>query len=202
MLNMPESLWDLSLRAALAETASPSPTPGGGSVAPLTGAFGLGLVLMALEVTQAKKPGTELTCALETGRALLAELALQPDRDVAVFQAYMQAVALPRQSAAEQATRDAARQRAATNAADVPLTAADVCLRALAFAESVAGFVQKNVLCDLIAGADLLFGALRAVLRTLDVNLPALKDPELQRSLASRAQQLNEQAQVIYARIC
>jgi formiminotetrahydrofolate cyclodeaminase len=198
---MAESLWDLTLRAALAETASKSPTPGGGSIAPLTGAFGLGLVLMSLEVTQAKKTDAELTQALDQGRGLLKELEPQPDHDVAVFQAYIRALALPKTNEAEQRARDEARQQAVLSASEAPLSAADVLLRALAFAESVRAVVHENVRCDLVAGADLVYGAIHATLRALEVNLPALRDAEQRAALAAHATDIEASAQDIYERI-
>ena len=53
-----------------------------------------------------------------------------------------------------------------------------------------------------LAGADLLLGGLKAVLRTVDINLPALKEPATRRAFAERAVQLEQTAQETYARIC
>lgn len=198
---MTDSLWDLSLRDALATTAGPSPTPGGGSIAPVTGAFGLGLVLMALEVTQAKQQSQQLTAAIEQGRALMVALAEQADRDVLVFAAYMQALALPRADAAQQAERAAALSRAVLGATETPLAAAEMCLDGLRYSESVAPLVQRNVWSDLVAGADLLVGALRAVLRSVDINLPAIRDQAQRQQFVERAQSAATQAAEIYMRI-
>lgn len=199
---MADSLWDLTLRDALSSTASASPTPGGGSIAPITGAFGLGLVLMALEVTQAKTPSEQLTTSLAHGHALLSELSAHADRDVAVFRAYMQALALPKSTAVEQAVRTSARQSAATDAARAPLAAAESCLLALELVESVHALVQRNIRSDLLAGADLLHGALSAVLRTVEINLPALGDASLRESITHRVEQLASAAAASYARTC
>lgn len=199
---MSASLWDQTLRAALADTASAKATPGGGSIAPITGAFGLGLVLMALEVTRKKAATPALDNAIERGRTLLGTLSEHADRDVAVFDAYMQALALPKQTEAEQALRASAREGAVSNAAHTPLTAAEVTVRALEYAESVASLVQQNVWSDLVAGADLLAGSLKAVLRTVAINLPSLKDLTLREQLEARSAQLAEQGRLSYARIC
>lgn len=199
---MTDSLWDHTLKVTLAETASANPTPGGGSIAPVTGALGLGLVLMALEVTHKKTPTEAHADAITNGRALLSTLAAHADRDIAVFNAYMQAVALPKQTEAEQQARDVARASAISDAAHTPLTAAEVCVRALTWTESVAPLVQKNVWSDLLAGTDILVGALHAVLRTVAINLPYLKDEALRAQLATRSAQLAEQGAQAYARVC
>ncbi|MET0390811.1 MAG: cyclodeaminase/cyclohydrolase family protein [Polyangiales bacterium] len=196
---MTQSLWDRAAREVLADTASPAPTPGGGAIAPLTGAFGLGLVLMALEVTAAKSPSDALAEAQSEGRQLLDELAAQPDRDVAAFDGFMRALGLPKATDAEKAARQAARDAAASHAARVPLTAAEVCLRALTFAADSRTLVQKNVYSDLLAGADILVGSLKAALRTVDINLPYLSDPNERSALEQHVAQLRHAADAVYA---
>jgi formiminotetrahydrofolate cyclodeaminase len=198
---MSESIWDLSLRAALSQTASASPTPGGGSIAPVTSSFGLGLVLMALEVSANKQPSAALTDSLTQGRSQLNEIAAFVDRDVAVFQAYMTALRLPKESDAEKAARDEARAAASLDAARTPLQAAEACLRALVFTHGAAPRVHKNVWSDLLAGADLLIGSLKAVLRTVDINLPMLRDEAVRQSIAERAATLEQEAMQTYFRI-
>lgn len=200
---MSDSIWDLSLRAALDQTASASPTPGGGSVAPITGAFGLGLVIMALEISAKKQSpvADAAAAALDQGRAHLSEIAQFVDRDVAVFRAYMTALRLPKESEAEQAARDAARTAASLDAARTPLLAAEACLRALHFVRTSTPKIHKNVWSDLLAGSDLLVGAIKAVLRTVDINLPSLKDDAARQAISERAALLEHEAAQAYARI-
>lgn len=200
-MSEPTSLWDLSMRSVLEQTASASPTPGGGSIAPLSGAFGLGLVLMALEVSAAKQNSAELVHALSRGKQLLSELGTFVDRDVAVFRSFMQAQKLPKQTEQERAARAAARDAAGVAAAQTPLGAAEVCLQALTHALAAAPLVHKSIWSDLLAGADLLFGALKAVLRTVDINLPLLRDDELRIALAERAAIIEQEAAQTYARV-
>lgn len=200
---MSDSIWNLSLCAALDQTASANPTPGGGSIAPMSGAFGLGLVLMALEVSAKKQtPAAEAAAAaLDEGRAYLTEISQFVDRDVAVFQSYMAALRLPKTTELEQAARDSARAAASLDAARTPLLAAEACLRALQFAKSAAPHVHKNVWSDLLAGADLLMGAIKAVLRTVDINLPALKDAATRQVISERTVVLEHEAMQTYLRI-
>lgn len=196
---MTGSLWDLDLRAALDQTASATPTPGGGSIAAVSASFGLGLVIMAIEVSATKHPGAAAVAA--EGRALLAELTPFVDRDVAVFNAYMSALRLPKQTEQEKAARDAARASASLAAARTPLQAAETCLRALTFARRSAHVVHKNIWSDLLAGADLLLGGLKAVLRTVDINLPLLREETERVAIAERAAHVEHEALQAYAGI-
>ncbi|HTU57818.1 MAG TPA: cyclodeaminase/cyclohydrolase family protein [Polyangiales bacterium] len=196
---MSESIWELSLQSALDQTASAAPTPGGGSIAAVSASFGLGLVIMALEVSAKKQPAA--AASVVKGRNLLALLTPFVDRDVAVFGAYMEALRLPKQTEAEQATRDAARAAASLEAARTPLQAAEACLRALSFAHSSARNVHKNVWSDLLAGSDLLMGSLKAVLRTVDINLPMVQDEAARQAMTERAAHLEHEATLVYQRI-
>jgi len=196
---MAESLWDLSLQSALDQTASAAPTPGGGSIGAVSASFGLGLVIMALEISAKQQPTA--AAAIAQGRKLLDGLTAFVDRDVAVFQAYMDALRLPKATEAEQAARDDARAAASLEAARTPLQAAEACLKALSFAHTSARHVHKHVWSDLLAGSDLLMGALKAVLRTVDINLPMVRDDAAREALNERAAHLEHEATQVYARI-
>jgi formiminotetrahydrofolate cyclodeaminase len=75
-------------------------------------------------------------------------------------------------------------------------------LRALELVESVKVLVQRNIRSDLLAGADILHGATLAVLRTVEINLPALGDASLRESLTRQVEQVERAAAASYARIC
>jgi methenyltetrahydrofolate cyclohydrolase len=198
---MTDSIWDWSLRKARDAAASPSPTPGGGSVALLSGTFGLSLVLMALEIARAKAPSAALDAALTQGRELLSALSAHVDADVAVFEQYMAALKLPKASEPERDARAAALQSAISAATRAPLMAAEDCLRALRCAENAARLVRANVVSDLLGGSDILLGALKAALRNVDINLPTLKDEALRAQLSAQAIETARQADACYASI-
>lgn len=184
---MKGSLWELTAAELLARTASARPTPGGGSVAALTGALGLGLVVMALEITAGRKdalPGLDELCS--HCRELLDRLRAHPDRDVAAFEGYMAALGLPKSSEGEKAARRVALQEAARTASEAPLAAARDLLAALILSQRAAGLAHRNVVSDVGAGAELLLGALRASLLNVDVNAGSLSPEEAARLLAAR----------------
>src|SRR4051812_21894107 len=105
---MSDTLWNQSLSTFRDAIASTEPTPGGGSVSMVSATFGLGLVIMALEIT-AKKPEAGGESALEElieeSRELLDELSAHADEDVTVFQAYMAAFRLPKATEEEKTAR-------------------------------------------------------------------------------------------------
>ncbi len=177
---MADSLWSDAAQSLLERTASADPTPGGGSVSMLAGSFGLGLVLMALEVSRNRKDAPQgLDPLLAEGRPLLEAARRSVDADVEVFDAFMAALRLPKASDDEKARRRSAMQEATVRATEVPLAAAGLCASGLDLAERAAGIAHKNLLSDVAAGARVLAAAGRAALLNVDANLSGLKDEAL-----------------------
>jgi methenyltetrahydrofolate cyclohydrolase len=184
------TIWQWSLERFRDRTASADPTPGGGSVAAVTSAFGLGLVLMGLEIT-AKPESTGALIA--EARALLDRIAGHADRDIAVFDEVMAAYRLPKETDADKAARKQAIQSALLVATEAPLAGARDGVAALALAERAAAVTKIQVLSDTVAGADILLGGLQAFLRNVDINVAALEDRGVaERYAADRARLLTE----------
>jgi formiminotetrahydrofolate cyclodeaminase len=197
------TLWKATLAEFREQTASSAPTPGGGSVACVCAAFGLGLVQMALEITRrsAIPEAPALDAFITEAHALSAELVAHADRDVSVFQAYMAAVALPRSTDDEKRARKAALSTAAFDAAEAPLAAAADMLAGLALAEKVFPVVKPNVTSDVLGGADILEGSIAASLRNVDVNIPSLASDALRERVVLARETIARQAAESRARL-
>lgn len=173
---MADSLWTLTLSEFRARTASARPTPGGGSVCAVSASLGLGLVIMALEITQKRAHEPQLEELIGGGRTLLDDLGLAADEDARVFDEYMRAHELPQRTEAESSCRAEALRRAATEASEVPIRAADCAVRALELACAAAERASTHVISDVVAGAELLQAAMLGLFATLAMNLKAV-DP-------------------------
>lgn len=201
---MTPSLWTQTLADFRTATASAEPTPGGGSVSLVSASLGMGLVLMALEITRRKpEAGTEaaLDDLLARGRKLLELLGVQADEDVVVFQNFMSAYRLPKQTDDEKAARKKAVQEALVKATLAPLSAARSCVEALELAQQAAEKASKNVVSDVGAGAALLGGAVTAVLLNVDVNLPGLGDSVMSQECAANRGKLAGRARDLTAAV-
>lgn len=119
------ALASMSLTEFTDELSSGSPTPGGGSAAALCGALGAALASMIAAVTHG-------TTGLETSRSEMEEVGAGAqilkdwfreavDRDTDAYNAFMEAMRLPRATDAEAAGRSAAMQAASLEATLVPL---------------------------------------------------------------------------------
>ncbi|MFO0551279.1 MAG: cyclodeaminase/cyclohydrolase family protein [Polyangiaceae bacterium] len=168
------NLWDLTLAEFSDRTASAAPTPGGGSVACVAAVLGVDLVSMALAITAKSAPSSEVTDTLATLRELADRLRACADADVACFDAFMAALAMPKQTDSEKSLRKTAIAEASLEAAEVPLVAATFMVSALEIAQRADALAKASVASDVTAGRDLLAGAIRAVLRNVAVNLPTI----------------------------
>jgi methenyltetrahydrofolate cyclohydrolase len=183
------SIWNWTLKEFRDRTASNSATPGGGAVAATSAALGLSLVIMALEITSRKKnpSSTSLDLAelLSSARENLELLSRCADDDMKVFQAYMEALALPKETELQKSARKKALAEALLKATDVPLSVARHVLRALDIAAASAKISSRNVLSDVGVGAALLGGAVKGILYNVDTNITGLDDAQTQARTAT-----------------
>lgn len=173
---MTQDIWRQNLGEFLDAAASDAPTPGGGSVAMVGGALGLGLVLMALNITAKGKDGPDVSGLIPRTEELLAEMKRAPQADMEAFESLMAAYRMPRATDDEKEARRAAIDTATIAATEAPLEAARLCVQGLELAASAASSVKPAIISDVEAGALLLRSAGEAVLFNVDVNLPALAD--------------------------
>ncbi|ADV66280.1 cyclodeaminase/cyclohydrolase family protein [Deinococcus maricopensis] len=173
------SLWNEPAYVLLARTASSSPTPGGGSMSAMAGAYGLALVVMGLEISAAREDAhPDLPAVLADARTHLLNVLRHPDADVRAFEGYIHALHLPRGTAEEKAARTAARADAARYAIRAPLSSARDLNAALDLAVHAAPLAHRHVVSDVGAGAHLIHGAIHATLLNVDINVGSLPEEE------------------------
>src|SRR6056297_3825511 len=107
--------FDKPFAAILEESASKSPTPGGGSVAAMAGSFGAAMVSMVANLTTGEKYAEhegEVADILARIEDVMNTLERQVDEDMAVFGAFMDALKMPKGSDEEKSVRREALQSA------------------------------------------------------------------------------------------
>src|SRR5258707_56762 len=113
-------LTEKNVSKFLDELASPSPAPGGGSVAALAGAVGTALTSMVCNLTAGKKKyldvENEMKKILEASEHLRGVFTKLIDDDSTAFNKVMEAYGLPKESKDQQALRSAAIQGATKEA--------------------------------------------------------------------------------------
>ncbi len=176
-------LKDLPVEVFVREVASSSPAPGGGSVAALAGAQSAGLLSMYCNLSQNRdKLGDLVDTMQETGeeaRYLVTKLSEAVDEDTVAFNQVMEAYRLPKEGVQEKAERKEAIQKAAINAAEIPMQTARGSLRLLTMINEVAAKGNPSAITDLgVANLQALSGVTGACYN-VSINLGIIKDEQV-----------------------
>lgn len=177
---MTEPLIHHSIAAFLDALAGSSPTPGGGSVAALSGAQGAALVSMVCNLTMGKKKYAavqdEIAHLLEQSEALRRELTDLIQADVEAFDNVSAAYKLPQESEEQKSARTAAIQQALKAATVVPMRVAEACARVLDLCAPVAEKGNRNAVSDAGVAALMAEAGLRGAALNVLINLKAIHD--------------------------
>ena len=174
----------------VAATASKEPTPGGGAIAALTAATGAALAEMVANLTVGKKgyeavqpEMEELQAKAEAIRKRMLELS-QADADV--FNIFMNALGLPKNTDEEKAARTAAIQQAYKDAAMVPFEIGELANQIFDLAELASRKGNQNLITDGIIAAINARAAVKSSFLNVRINLSGIKDESFVAELISK----------------
>lgn len=170
----------MTLEVFCATTASNEPAPGGGSVAALAGALAASLAEMVAQLTVGKKgyedAADEMNALIPQAAALRAELLDDITRDSTSFNAYMDALALPKNTDEEKDARRQAMQEALKKAAEVPLSVAETAAKIMPMAAVLVKKGNANAVTDGLVSAMMTRTAVLGALLNVKINLGSIKD--------------------------
>ncbi|RIW10278.1 cyclodeaminase/cyclohydrolase family protein [Veillonella parvula] len=174
----------------VAATASKEATPGGGAIAALTAATGAALAEMVANLTVGKKgyeavqPEMEaLQVKAEEIRNRMLELS-QADADV--FNIFMKALGLPKNTDEEKAIRTEAIQQAYKDAAMVPFEIGGLANQIFDLAELASRKGNQNLITDGIIAAINARAAVKSAFLNVRINLSGIKDESFVAELTSK----------------
>ena len=185
---MSSELRHQSVQAFLDQLASPSPTPGGGSVAALTGALAAGLISMVCTLTVGRPRYAdfdgEAQQILAQAEALRARLTDLIQTDIAAYTTGAAAYKRP----TDDPERAAAIAAAMVTATEIPLQIAEAAAALLPLALPVAQHGNKTAVGDVVAGAQLAVATVHAALINVDANIGVLANHPLHDAFVARQQ--------------
>ena len=179
-MDAPPRFADQTLAEFEERLASAEPVPGGGSASAIVGSMAASLLAMVsrLSFDRPKYADYEPTHrrALEVADSARVRLLQLADDDARAYAAFGAARKMPRETAHEQAARDAASSAAAREASEIPLDVVRECARVILEVEGMAGRSNLNAASDLEVAARLAAAAARGAAANVMINLPMVGD--------------------------
>lgn len=178
--------------------AAPTPTPGGGSAAAMSGALAASLLAMVAAMPKTKTGTPEERAALDKVlpelNALRAQLTDLIDRDAASYDAVVAAYRLPKGTDAEKAARRSAIQAAMKGATDVPMETARAAFALAPLGRTVAECGNPNAKSDVGMAISLAMTAGSGGRLNVETNLDSVGDESYAASARSELKQLIQSA--------
>ena len=189
------SLAKMNLREFCNETLSDSPAPGGGSVAALMGALGASLGGMVANLSAGKR-GWDDKLEYFSGWAVKAqqlkdELLSLVDGDTAAFNKVMDALALPKESAEEKATRATTIEEATKHAAEIPLKVMETASRSYALLAEMAKRGNPVSISDVGVGTLATRACIEGAALNVRINLGQLKNEKSKTDLQEKVRKIS-----------
>lgn len=191
---MSNHLLDQTLSQFLDELASKTPTPGGGSIAALSGAMAAGLITMVCDLTIGRKQYAEFEdqarALRERSEAQRAELQQLAQADIDAFDHLFAAYKLPRITEADAASRRAAIQKTTRQATEVPLRVARAAVALLPLCAPLAREGNRTAVSDVGVAALMVRAAVPGALINVEANLATLEDAIFVRQTRAQVEDL------------
>lgn len=189
-----EKLISMSIKTFVNETAANSPTPGGGSVAAVAGAFGVALGTMVANLSASKRGWenrkAEFSPWAEKGQLLKDKLLTLIDEDTRAFNAIMNAFGLPKDTEGQKATRKTAIQNASKHATEIPFRTLQTAVNAIPLLQEMVNKGNPNSLSDAGVGAACLLTAIQGAWMNILINAQGLDDKAWATDITAKAQKL------------
>lgn len=194
-------LIEKTLKDYVLETASGSPTPGGGSVSAYVGSLGTALTSMVGNLSFDKKDFKDLDpenqekmkSNFKVIEGKIKTLNHIVDEDSTAFDGVMDAFKMPRETDEEKQARSNAIQEGYKKALEVPLRCAEECLEVLKLQDVFAHYGNKNAITDVGIGVLLAHVGLEGALLNVRINLLSIKDQDYKEKIQKNVDDLMEE---------
>ena len=176
----PPKLINMSLCEFADETASESPTPGGGSVSAYVGALGTALATMVANLSSHKRGWDdrweEFSNYAEEGQKIKEELIQLLEEDANAFNKVMDAFGLPKDTEEQMINRKKAIEEATRYAIEIPYRTLKTASLAIPLCKKMAEIGNPNSVSDAGVGAIACLTAIKGAYMNVLINVAGLDD--------------------------
>jgi glutamate formiminotransferase/formiminotetrahydrofolate cyclodeaminase len=177
-----KSLYKLTLKEFVEETASESPAPGGGSVSASMGAMGASLGTMVANLSSHKKGWDERWAEFarwaEKGKKYQDELLQLIDEDTRAFNGILLAYKMPKENQEQESERKNAIQNAIRHAMEVPMRVMHLSFQSMDVMKEMAQNGNPNSVSDAGVGALAARSAVLGAVMNVRINAGNCADKE------------------------
>src|SRR5438874_1727662 len=199
------SLAKMNLHEFCNETLSDSPAPGGGPVAALMGALGASLGGMVANLSAGKRGWDDkleyFSVWAVKAQQLKDELLSLVDEDTAAFNKVMDALALPKESAEDKATRATTIEAATKYAAEVPLKVMETASRSYALLAEMAERGNPVSISDVGVGTLATRACIEGAALNVRINLGQLKNEKFKSDLQEKLRKISADSEAHFKAI-
>lgn len=176
-------LNEITVSGFLNALGSDAPAPGGGAASGLSGSLAAALGKMVADLTLKRKKYEDFWDLAKNASDILAvkieTFRILAEEDARAYTNYSKALALPKETEEEKATRKNALNEAILFSTDVPCRVISTALETLPVLENLYGKSNKTCMGDLAAAAEELNTACKIAWLNVLANVPYLPDAEV-----------------------
>lgn len=180
----------------LNQLSSNTPTPGGGTVAALSGGLAASLVSMVASLTVGRKKYEGYDALYEETIGKMKQLSEQfqdmMDEDAKAFDGVMKALKMPKKSDEEKQQRKEKLQEAFKSATNSPVKTAEAVVKVSEYAKEMVKHGNKNAVSDAYCAIELCKAAFNMAMENVDINLSSIKDEVYTKRVTVRCEELRE----------
>ena len=177
--------------------ASPTPAPGGGSVAAVCGALAAALARMVASIALGKKEYRkargELKLVCKRSEELQDRLLKLAEKDSKAYMAVVESFSLPKGTPEQSEKRRVAVQHALKEATEMPLEIMQSCLDVLRLSKKALEKGSREAFTDAGSGALIAHAAMRSAELNVRVNLISIRDSDFRRRAEARAKRISRE---------
>ncbi len=189
-----DALVNMKVDGFVHEVSRDSSTPGGGSIAALSGAIGAALTSMVCNLSTGGRGTFEVDKVLmpvaDEAQRLKDELLKAVDDDTKAFDRYMEAKRLPRSTKTEREKRKEAMEEGLKHAVEVPMGTAVKSAAVIELAEKAAEHGKKAAVSDALVASQMAYSGIIGGIANVKINLGDIDDEEYVEEMLAKAQDL------------
>ncbi|MEF8874063.1 MAG: glutamate formimidoyltransferase [Candidatus Thermoplasmatota archaeon] len=192
-----DSLVEMDVDDFVHEVSRDSSTPGGGSIAALSGSLGAALSSMVSNLSTGGR-GTEevdpvLMPVADEAQELKKELLRAVDKDTNAFDKYMEAKKMPKSTEEERKKRKKAMQEGLKHAIEVPMETARTSAKVIDLAEKAAEHGKKDAVSDALVSAQMAYSGIIGGIANVKINLGDIGDEKFVENMLDECERLKEE---------